>query len=619
MSLKGKKRYNNGYITKYFSEDDNIPEGFVKGALPKDIKRLQNLSGNRAGTKTSEETKLKLSKIKTGTIFIFNSTTNEYKVIKQEELSTFLSLGWIKKHPPQTEESIKKISESKKGIASTRKGIKYTEEEKNKRNLTLISNYGSLDQYNQYQVTLTKETKAKKYGDPNFNNLEKRKETIANINNYYKNRTEKTIKTKIEKYGSIKEAEYQKRLKIAKKYGFDSLSDYNRYWRTSILRNVNTKKSKLEKRMEAFLLSNKINYQQSYRITKDKYTHEFDFAIFDTDLVLLIDCDGTYYHGYDSDFNGKTVNSYSDDYRSLLVPKGVKFIQVIEGNDTEKLAQKEILSLIDIDYDEYLTNIFNWCRETEFPFPNYSEKVLRNSWTSLKNSDTSRFTMNCRYGEKLLLHFHPSVWYANKKGKLSPYEAWQDDILLRLAISNRIIYKGTNLDRSRVLNGFSVSGIAPRVSMFNPYQAKYIVEKYLNKYDTIFDPCSGFSGRLLGTASLDKHYIGIDINSTSVEESNRLIQYLDLNDSVSIADSSKIKGKYDCLFTCPPYKDKEIWKNSTFDLRSCDEWIDIFISNYNCDKYVFVVDNTEKYKDYVVETFKNKSHWNTNEELLVVI
>lgn len=619
MGIKGKKVYNNGKIMKYFSPDDIIPEGFVKGVLPKDKERLQKLSNNRKGTKTSEETKIKLSEIRTGTVFIFNPITNEYKVVQPSNVDEFLSSGWVKKHPPQTEDSIKKISESKKGITSPRNGITYTDEEKRNRNLTLISNYGSIDNYQKHQTKLTKETKEKRYGDPNFNNALRRNETISKIDNYYQNRNKKTIKTKIEKYGSIKNAEYQRQLKVAKKYGFDSLEDYYTYWRTSVLKNVNPKKSKLEKRIETFLLSNKINYKQSYRITKGKYTHEFDFAVFDKGLVLLIDCDGTYYHGYNSDFNGKTVNSYSDDYRSLLVPEGVKFIQVIEGNDTEKLAQKEILSLIDIDYDTYLDNIFEWCRETGFPFPNYDDKILRNSWSSLKNSDTSKFTMNARYGEKLILHFHPSIWYANKKGKPSPYEAWQDDNLLKSAITNRIIYKGTNLDRSRILSGFSVSGIAPRVSVFNPYQAKYIIKKYLDEYDIIFDPCSGFSGRLLGATSLDKKYIGLDINSNTVKESNTLIEYLKLNASVNNEDSSKLTGSYDCLFTCPPYKNKETWKNSILNKYTCDEWIDIFISNYICNKYVFVVDSTEKYKKYVVETFTNKSHWNTNEELLVVI
>ena len=372
------------------------------------------------------------------------------------------------------------------------------------------------------------------------------------------------------------------------------------------------RKSSLEGRFEEFLIQNNFSYIHEYMVEGTPYNHEFDFAIFKEDnLDILVDCDGTYYHGYETDENGKSVNTYIDDYRSQLVPEGVKFLICLEGE--EEKAYSEVLKLINIDYNKYIQEVFNWCREVEFPYPKYKDNILNNSYNALLKSDTNSFSMNARYGMKIIDHFHPSIWKANRDGSISPYEAWQKDDLLIKCIKNRIIYKGCNLDRSKVLAGFSINKIAPKVSLFNPNLAKYIVGKYLSNYNIIFDPCSGYSGRMLGVCSLGKGYIGQDINPETVKESKDIIKYFNLDASIECKDSLKNSGEYECLFTCPPYGSKEKW-NQEIENKSCDEWIEEILSRYKCKEYLFVVDKTEKYLDYIVEELKNKSHFGSNLE-----
>lgn len=377
------------------------------------------------------------------------------------------------------------------------------------------------------------------------------------------------------------------------------------------------RKSSLEGRFEEFLIQNNLSYIHGYMIEGTPYNHEFDFAIFKEDkLDILIDCDGIYYHGYETDENGKSVNTYIDDYRSQLVPEGVKFLICLEGE--EEKAYSEVLKLINIDYNKYIQEVFDWCREVEFPYPKYNDNILNNSYSSLSKSDINNFSMNARYGMKIIDHFHSSIWKANRNGSISPYSAWQKDDLLIKCIKNRIIYKGCNLDRSKVLAGFSINKIAPKVSIFNPNLAKYIVGKYLSNYNVVFDPCSGYSGRMLGVCSLGKRYIGQDINSETVEESNNIIKYFNLDASIECKDLLKDSGEYECLFTCSPYGSKEKW-NQEIENKSCDEWIEEILSRYKCKEYLFVVDKTEKYLDYIVEELKNKSHFGSNLEYIIKI
>ena len=169
-----------------------------------------------------------------------------------------------------------------------------------------------------------------------------------------------------------------------------------------------------------------------------------------------------------------------------------------------------------------------------------------------------------------------------------------------------------------VREGLSIMKVAPCVSYFKPGLAKYLINKYLSEYNTVFDPFSGFSGRMLGTCSLGKKYIGQDINEKTVEESNNIISYFNLNASVIEKDIFESKGEYDCLFTCPPYNNKEIWGDDLTD-KSCDDWIDECLFRFKCRRYLFVVDNTDKYKDYIVEEISNRSHLSNGKELVVLI
>lgn len=361
--------------------------------------------------------------------------------------------------------------------------------------------------------------------------------------------------------------------------------------------------------MAEYLSTRNVEFRTHYVVTYNNLIHEFNIAIFqDNSLKALVDYDGLYYHGYLDDCNGKSVNPVSDDYRMLLVSKNVDLIVVSENNYTQILDNYFGAQ----DYKEY---IYNWCRRIDFPYPVI--KNLEASYRSLCKADCSKFSMNSYIGMRVINAYHRSIWSSNRKEYLSPYAAWCDNNLLKKCIDSRLIYIGNDL-ALKGASGFSAARIAPKVSVFNPYLAKYLSNKYLGEFDTIFDPCSGYSGRMLRCYSLGKHYTGQDINSFVIDESNNIIDKLSLDAVVSCVDSLPLTGEYDCLFTCTPYSDKELWQVNNYVL-SCDEWIDKLMQQYKCKKYLFVVDETEKYKDDVVETLTNKSHLNTNYEYVVLL
>ena len=382
-------------------------------------------------------------------------------------------------------------------------------------------------------------------------------------------------------------------------------------------------------------LANSFYYSRNYPVTVkgDEFgdyngtTKEWDFAIFDetSKLVALVDLDGARYHGDKNEYDGLYSKEQYDERRSLFVPDGVKMYIIREeflANDFETLLQG-----VYKNYDEYLKEIFDTARKMPFPYPTYPEKKLLRSFELLRKMICSdkyhrNISLNTRTGDWLIQHFHHSIYHAHVGNKPSPYDAWYDDELLMKCIRNRTL-RQLSLDNARILQGFNVSKIAPKVSVFSAGRAKMIISKYLNDFDMIFDPFSGFSGRMLGTISLGKKYVGQDINEITVRESNEMIKFLreyyDFDATVVQKDVLTSTGQYPCLFTCPPYSDKEQWNGTPVDKRTCDEWIDICLNIFHCKRYVFVIGKTEKYKDFVANELITKSHLYTSNEKIIVI
>ena len=399
------------------------------------------------------------------------------------------------------------------------------------------------------------------------------------------------------------------------RYGYDCASRVPEIRRKQV---ANARTSKLEIRVANLLDQYGIDYVQQFVVSKGEHTHAFDFYI--PKYKILLDADGVYYHSYISDPDGKQVRDDYDEVRMYLVPEDHIFILAVEGQEEKAIKHVyDVIKSIDADVFNYDTELFKWCRSIDFPYPKYSDERMLRDWNMLRSYENSKYVPQCKLGMSIVKNFHPSIYDARVGNNISTKEAWHDDAKLKKVIANRLIYQNT-VDPNKVLQGFNISKIAPTVSLFNPVLARHLTLKYLSEYKEVFDPFSGFSGRLLGVASTGKKYTGQDISSIHVQESNSIVEFLSLQSccSVSCKDVLQSSGSYECLLTCPPYSKKETYGSET-EFKSCDEWIDECIKRFSCKAYVFVVDSTEKYKQYVTETLHNSSHFSKSKEYVVVI
>ena len=325
-----------------------------------------------------------------------------------------------------------------------------------------------------------------------------------------------------------------------------------------------------------------------YEFDGKKHTYYPDFEINGS----LVELKGPQF--FDKD--GKMVNPFDHSLDALMEAKHQFGMQ-------NRVAfwkfedVKPVLDYIESVYTKDYLNLFR--KEIAFPYPKLTVKTDQN----------------------IIRYFHKSVYHACRGNAKSPFEAWQDKNLVKKSALNRLKYVGRCTPED-VVAGFSIAKIAPKVSVFKPNLAETLIKKYLNNFSEIFDPFSGFSGRLLGAARCNKLYIGQDINEDHVRESNEIIEFKQLTNCKVTQQNvlTDTEQNHECLFTCPPYGGKEHWNIRNDEVeKSCDEWIDICLQKYKCKCYLFVVDKTEKYKDRIVETITNRSHFGTNEEYIVLL
>ena len=481
---------------------------------------------------------------------------------------------------------------------------------------TCLKRYGKESYTNHNKA---EETKLTRYGDPNYCNPLKNKQTclerygVTSVT-YLQSMKDKSKATSISKYGvdhpmKSKEVKENFKTSMLNSYGVEfPLQD--RIIHKKVL--CHQGMTSPEKKLNEFLKNNRFDYKYQYECNGKC----FDFAIFNGDkLSILVEIDGEYFHGLLSDCDGKLVRGDRDCERFSKCPEGVKLI-VCDSLKVEDCFS-EILRVFDIDYEKWIQGIMDSLPK-EFPYYEYSEERMRKDYEKLCTYKDIK--KNSRLGDSIISNFHRSIYDAHISTKPSPKEAWNNRELLEKCVRNRFIYS-SNLSSHSILQGFNVCKIAPKVSVFSAPLARRLIQTYLNEYTEVFDPFSGFSGRMLGACSLDKSYIGQDINKDHLEESKQIAEFLGLeNVSLRVQNILEDSGEYECLFTCPPYGGKEHWniKNDLIE-KSCDEWIDECLSRFKCKTYLFVVDETEKYRDYIVEDINNNSHFGNNKEYVIKI
>lgn len=127
-----------------------------------------------------------------------------------------------------------------------------------------------------------------------------------------------------------------------------------------------------------------------------------------------------------------------------------------------------------------------------------------------------------------------------------------------------------------------------RTSIFDPVLCEISYRWFSNEGHAILDPFAGGSVRGIIAGALGRNYTGIDLNANQIAANKQ--QYDEISEKYIgivkpnwICDSSRnlnlYDGKFDMIFTCPPYYNLEVYSNDPEDLSNLgtyDEFLDFY-------------------------------------------
>jgi len=105
------------------------------------------------------------------------------------------------------------------------------------------------------------------------------------------------------------------------------------------------------------------------------------------------------------------------------------------------------------------------------------------------------------------------------------------------------------------------------VSYYRPHLSKQIILHTGKFMGTLFDPCAGWGGRMLGTVAAGWRYIGCEPNKTTYDNLVRMAEFLNISNSIELHnvpfEEFDMNGldKIDIVLTSPPYFNLETYSD----------------------------------------------------------
>ncbi len=162
------------------------------------------------------------------------------------------------------------------------------------------------------------------------------------------------------------------------------------------------------------------------------------------------------------------------------------------------------------------------------------------------------------------------------------------------------------------------------VTIYSPLMTRSILNELGCK--TVFDPCIGWGGRMLGTCSIDGEYTGCEPYTKTynglekLKDTLHLINVTIFNSQVEdMLVSDDLKDKmFDCCLTSPPYYDLEVYGDeetqSINNYKSYDEWLEKFIQPI----IKYVSEHCTKYSIWSVKNFKTDKNYNLYDDIVEI-
>lgn len=240
------------------------------------------------------------------------------------------------------------------------------------------------------------------------------------------------------------------------------------------------------------------------------------------------------------------------------------------------------------ELNQYVDDVYNHYRRHGFPYFRQDRDFRDNEFRKLMNYDgqvlDNDILKQTMHGLSLAWSYMPHSWNVRCNNRLTPLEAFNDDVTFRKVIRKRI-RMGDNMSDNGIRKMLKMFSGVQSVSNFRPTVASALYSHYAPD-GHVLDMSSGFGGRLLGAIKANVDYTGYDPSSATYEGLQEIIKDYGREDKsyTIIKDGSEnmdFENKFDFAFTSPPYFDTEKYSDeitqSYKKFPTKEEWIEGFL------------------------------------------
>ena len=208
----------------------------------------------------------------------------------------------------------------------------------------------------------------------------------------------------------------------------------------------------------------------------------------------------------------------------------------------------------------------------------------------------------------------------NHKG-ISTTNQWTEEKLKKAFKSLDKPNRTVNSNMSEILKALKFNP----VTIYSPIMTKSLLKELGCK--TVFDPCIGWGGRMIGTTCLGEeyHYTGCEPFTKTYQGLTSMVEDLEIGGQVklynepveNVLDRLK-KNQYEMCLTSPPYYDLEVYSHedtqSIKNYKTYEEWILHFIKPI----VDYVCSHVTKYSCWSVKNIRTDKQYNLLDDVIKI-
>lgn len=146
-----------------------------------------------------------------------------------------------------------------------------------------------------------------------------------------------------------------------------------------------------------------------------------------------------------------------------------------------------------------------------------------------------------------------------------------------------------------------------KCSVFNPHLAQMILSAYCPLNARIYDAFGGGGTRGYIATQMGHKYLGVEIREEEVQRLKEQMKEWGISFEIVLGDSQTLKpeGKFNFVFTCPPYYDLELYSNLENDLSNAKTYQDYLKMLKDVMENIYDCLEEDCFAVFVVGNFRN--------------